>query len=68
MGKDLDVRRAAERLGVSEDSIRRWARRGVFPNCYDVGTESRMFVRIPESDLEAIRQRIPALELEAEIE
>jgi len=55
MERDLTVREVAARMGTHTETIRRWLRRGMFPNAYQIS--NRYGWRIPEGDLDALRRR-----------
>jgi len=53
----LTVHEVADVMRTHPETIRRWLRRGFFPNA--LKTPSGHDWRIPESDLEALRQATP---------
>ncbi len=49
---DLSTGQVATRLGVIADTVRKWCRRGLFPNAYEVEESRGSVWMIPERDLE----------------
>lgn len=58
MPETLSTREAAERLGVTQQSIARWIKQGAFPNVFRLNPDAkRPTYRIPISDIEAFEER-----------
>ena len=54
----VTVREYAERFGISEDTVRRWARKGIGPRPIKIGPRA---VRYRETDINAyLEERVPA--------
>ena len=54
MGKKLRTSQAAKRIGVHEDTVRRWVRQGQLPAYYTLGGH----VRIDTDDLELVFKKV----------
>ena len=50
-GTELSTTQVAERLGVIADTVRKWCRRGLFPNAREVEESRGNVWVIPASDL-----------------
>lgn len=52
---DISTREAAKELSLAVDTVSEYAKRGLFPNAYKLGSGPW---RIPASDLELFRQKM----------
>ncbi len=50
-GTELSTGQVAERLGVIADTVRKWCRRGLFPNAREMDTPRGAVWMIPAGDL-----------------
>jgi excisionase family DNA binding protein len=53
---ELTVEEVATNLRLSQQTVRRWLRRGDFPNAYRLGGTKAGW-RIPQADVEALKKR-----------
>ena len=56
---DAKIKQVAEHLGLHPETVRIMARSGAFPNAYKTGTKHSHPIRIPWSDVEDYRRKMP---------
>jgi predicted DNA-binding transcriptional regulator AlpA len=56
---DAKIKQVAEHLGLHPETIRIMARSGAFPNAYKTGPKFNHPIRIPWSDVEDYRKKMP---------
>ncbi len=55
--RDLTVHEVAGLIGTHPETIRRWLRKGLFPNAYQIS--NRYGWRIPKRDVDGLRKPRP---------
>ena len=56
---DAKIRQVAEHLNLNPETVRIMTRQGVFPNAYKTGPKFNHPIRIPWSDVEDYRRKMP---------